>query len=281
MDVRKPDIEDVSRHYDNMTDFYHIMWGESLHLGYWPDPAVDLDIEAAQECFTDLMIRHMPLQPGQRMLDVGCGTGQPAVRLAQATGGSVVGITINRMQVERANARAQAAGVSDRVRFEFANAMELPYADASFNAVWAFESLFHMPDRAQVLREMARVVRPGGRFLIADLVEADIEEEVLMSDAHRALFFSTFEMNVLPTPAQYRQVLQESSFAVADVIDITPNTFNTLRKSITMLEQQQKHDQLRKVYDQAMIDALPALFRQIRDIYETHIRYLVLSGTRR
>jgi cyclopropane fatty-acyl-phospholipid synthase-like methyltransferase len=275
MTLQKFTVEDISRYYDTMTDFYHIMWGESLHLGYWPDPAVDLDIEAAQECFTDLMVRHMRLQSGRRMLDVGCGTGQPAVRLAQATGGSVVGITINRMQVERATARAQAAGVSDRVQFEYANAMELPYADGSFDAVWAFESLFHMPDRAQVLREMARVVRPGGHFLIADVVEA-----VPMSTAQRVLFFSTFEMNALPTPAQYRQVLQESGFAVEDVIDITPNTFNTFRKSITMLEQQQKHDQLRKVYDQAMIDALPALFRQIRDIYEAHIRYLVLSGTR-
>lgn len=102
-----------------------------------------------------------------------------------------------------------------------------------------------------------------------------------MSDAQRALFFSTFEMNALPTLVHYRQVLQERGFAVEDVIDITPNTFNTLRKSITMLEQQQKHDQLRTVYDQAMIDALPTLFRQIQEIYEAHIRYLVLSGTRR
>jgi len=95
MEIRKPTIEDISRHYDLMTDFYHIVLGESIHVGYWPDPNDPLDLPLAQECYTDLMIRRMPLQPGQRLLDVGCGTGQPVVRLAQATDGSVVGITIN------------------------------------------------------------------------------------------------------------------------------------------------------------------------------------------
>lgn len=275
MEPQKPMPEDISRYYDILTDFSRIMWGERLRLGYWPAGDVDASIEEAQEHFTDLMIRQMPLRPGQRMLDVGCGTGQPAVRLSLATGGSVVGITVNQMQVERAAARAEAAGVGERVQFEYVNAMELPYADAAFDAVWAFESLFHMPDRAQVLREMARVVRPGGHFAIADVVE-----EVPLSDEQRTLFFTTFEMSALITTAQYRHLLQETGFAVTEVLDITPNTVNTFRYTIDMLEQRQKHTQLLKVYAPAMVDTLPALFQQIRDIYEAHIRYLVLSGKR-
>jgi cyclopropane fatty-acyl-phospholipid synthase-like methyltransferase len=275
MSQRKPTIEDISRHYDVMTDFYHIVLGESIHVGYWPDPTEPLELPVAQECYTDLMIQRMPLQPGQRLLDVGCGTGQPAVRLAQATGAAVVGITVNRMQVERATARAQADGVADQVQFEYANAMKLPYADASFDAVWALESMLHMPDHAQVLREMHRVVRSGGRFLIADIVE-----EVPMNAEQRTLFYSTFELSSLMSAAQYRHLVQAAGFALEEVIDISPNTFRTFPQIIETLEQQQKHAQLREVYDQAVIDQMPALFRPIHDIYAAHIRYLVLSGTR-
>ncbi|MFP4441084.1 MAG: SAM-dependent methyltransferase [Chloroflexaceae bacterium] len=129
MDERKPTIEDISRHYDLMTEFYHIVLGESIHVGYWPDPAEPLELPVAQECYTDLMIQRMPLQPGQRLLDVGCGTGQPAVRLAQATDGLVVGITINRNQVERATLRGQASGVTDRAVIDQMPALFRPIHD--------------------------------------------------------------------------------------------------------------------------------------------------------
>jgi ubiquinone/menaquinone biosynthesis C-methylase UbiE len=275
MDVRNPTPDDVSRYYDTMTDFYHIMWGESLHLGYWPDPAADLDIEAAQECYTDLMIRHMPLQPGQRMLDVGCGTGQPAVRLARATGCSVVGITINQMQIERANARAQAAGVSDRVQFEYADAMELPYADGSFDAVWALESIFHMPDRAQVLREMVRVIRPGGQILIADVVE-----EVPLTAEERRVFFAAVEATSLTTREHYRHLLESAGGRVAEIIDITTSTVNTLQKTVVMLEQEHKQAQLLQVFDAEIVTAMLPLWHQIVNIYENKIGYIVLPATR-
>jgi len=215
------------------------------------------------------------LQPGQRMLDVGCGTGQPAIRLAQATGGSVVGITINRMQVERANARAQAAGVRDQVRFEHANAMELPYADASFNAVWSLESIFHMPDRAQVLREMARVIRPGGQILVADLVE-----DVPLTAEERRVFFTAIEATALTTREHYRHLLEAAGGQVVEIIDITPYTFNTLRKTVVMLEQEHKHAQLLQVFDAATITAMLPLWQQIIDIYENKIGYIVLIVTK-
>ena len=55
--------------------------------------------------------------------------------------------------------------------FQLVNAMDMPFADETFDAVWALESLFHMPDRLQVLGEIARVLRPGGRLVLTDVTK--------------------------------------------------------------------------------------------------------------
>ncbi|NJM06986.1 methyltransferase domain-containing protein [Candidatus Gracilibacteria bacterium] len=80
------------------------------------------------------------------------------------------GITVSQTQVAAANARARELGLDGRARFELVDAMQLPYEDASFDAAWAFESIFHVPSRVQVFSEMARVVRSGGRVVVADFV---------------------------------------------------------------------------------------------------------------
>jgi SAM-dependent methyltransferase len=71
--------------------------------------------------------------------------------------------------VEQATARASAAGLADRVRFEYADALELPYEDATFDGAWFVESLIHMPDKERALAEVARVLKPGARLAVADM----------------------------------------------------------------------------------------------------------------
>lgn len=265
-------IEDISHYYDTMTDFMHVLMGESLHLGYWPDPDADMTLPEAQEHFTDLMIRQIELQPGQRMLDVGCGTGQPALRLAQVTGGAVVGITINQMQVERANERARQHDLGDRVHFELANALELPYADASFDAAWAFESLFHMPDRVKALREIGRVVRPGGRIIIADIVEA-----VPLPEERKAAFLSAFTANILTPLDQYYQDLQTAGLTVLETIDITRNTRPSMPAGNVVLQQPHIREQLLNFFgDPALVDSFGPYWADLADAVERYIGYIIL-----
>lgn len=265
-------IEDVSRFYDAMTDFLHVIMGESIHLGYWPDPQMNLTMPEAQEQFTDLMIRKVEIQPGQRMLDVGCGTGMPAIRLTQATGGTVLGITINQMQVERANDRARQQGVDDRVRFEYANMMELPYADATFDAAWAFESLFHAPDRIQALREIARVVRPGGRIVLADVIEA-----VPMTEEQKYTFLTAFAANTLTPLEAYYQDLQTVGFTNVDCLDVTANILPSVTTMASNLQQPQIQAQLRAIYqDSALVDSFGPFWAAVAETIEQYVGYVVL-----
>ncbi|MFO0955899.1 MAG: methyltransferase domain-containing protein [Isosphaeraceae bacterium] len=105
--------------------------------------------------------------PGRRLLDVGCGLGDDAAAMAAlvAPGGSVVGIDGSRAMIEAARARhGSLAGLT----FEVADAAALPFDDASFDACRIDRVLQHIADPAPAVREMARVLRPGGLLVAYD-----------------------------------------------------------------------------------------------------------------
>src|SRR5215208_189596 len=103
--------------------------------------------------------------PGGRALDVACGTGDLAVELARRVGpsGTVVGSDFSEAMLERARAKSAA------VRWEWANALELPYPDDGFDAATVGFGARNFSDLEQGLREMARVVRPGGRLVVLEI----------------------------------------------------------------------------------------------------------------
>jgi SAM-dependent methyltransferase len=108
------------------------------------------------------------LQPGMRVLDVGSGPGTITVGLAAAVApGEVVGIDREASQVERARALAAEQGVTN-VRFELAHAKEIPFPDGSFDAAFEHTLLEHVADPAGIVREMYRVLKPGGVVGVAD-----------------------------------------------------------------------------------------------------------------
>ncbi|WP_410574212.1 27-O-demethylrifamycin SV methyltransferase [Amycolatopsis sp. cmx-4-61] len=166
--MTKPTPNEIGKGYDAFADLLDQLWGENLHHGYWDDESATL--EEATTRLTDRLAGMLPLHAGDRLLDIGCGNGEPAIRMATANDVMVTGISISEKQVERANDRAYKADVDDRVVFEYADAMELPYEDGSFDVVWALESLHHMPDRWHVIRQAARVLRPGGRLALGDFL---------------------------------------------------------------------------------------------------------------
>jgi ubiquinone/menaquinone biosynthesis C-methylase UbiE len=108
------------------------------------------------------------LRPGLRLLDCGCGVGSITLGLAEAVApGEVVGVDFQAAQVARAQALAAERGVTN-VRFEVASVYALPFPDGSFDAVFANTLLLHLAEPLHALREMRRVLRPGGVVAVAD-----------------------------------------------------------------------------------------------------------------
>lgn len=107
----------------------------------------------------------LPVAPGCRLLDVGCGSGQVAL-MAAKDGLEVTGVDIARNWVERAQARAQAEGL--RARFEEADAETLPFEDASFDVVVSLIGAMFAPRPDLVAKELLRVCVPGGTIAMAN-----------------------------------------------------------------------------------------------------------------
>ena len=105
--------------------------------------------------------------PGSRVIDVATGTGDLAIALARAVapGGEVVGCDFSLEMLARARRKAP------RLRFEFADALALPYAGASFDAATVGFGARNFADLERGIDEMARVVRPGGRVVILEITQ--------------------------------------------------------------------------------------------------------------
>jgi cyclopropane-fatty-acyl-phospholipid synthase len=165
-------------HYDVGNDFYALWLGKrSIYsCAYVPTGAEDLD--AAQEAKLEHICRKLRLQPGEHLLDVGCGWGGLLEYAATRHGVSGVGITLSEPQADAARERLAAAGVGDRVRIEVRDYRDLP-------TEWRFDKAVSVGMREHVgaarlpayFAAVHRALRPGGLFLDHGLVRGGAAEQ--------------------------------------------------------------------------------------------------------
>lgn len=188
----------------------------SMHHGYWNANDSGTLPEAADR-LTDLLIERVGLTSGEHLLDLGCGVGQPTLRIARVSGAQVSGLSAGSIEIELADAWAKAEGLADRVRFVQGDATLLPYPDQAFDAAWAIGSLSQVADKSAAIQEIRRVLRPGGRFVVADLV---LRRD--MPPRSRALWAAAlFE---LIEPQRLCHILADAGLVVTEDRDITEQT---------------------------------------------------------
>jgi SAM-dependent methyltransferase len=164
--VRARILADRGAHVDDQLDRDALAW----QAGVW-DRISDTyrrEIDARFATVVDGVIARADLRPGQRVLDLGIGTGAVAERAAPLVrpGGEVLGVDISPAMLDQARARLAASGLGDVVLRE-GRAEALPAPDGHFDAVLASLSLMYAIDRSAAAREIARVLRPGGRLVAA------------------------------------------------------------------------------------------------------------------
>jgi ubiquinone/menaquinone biosynthesis C-methylase UbiE len=161
--------------------------GSILHSAARYDLQVWLLTLGRERKFREKLLRLVRLQPGESVLDVGCGTGTLAIAAKQRVGatGIVCAIDASPEMLARANRKARNAGVA--VDFKNAYAQVLPFPDAQFDAVLSTLMLHHLPRRAreQCAAEMKRVLKPGGRVLAVDFAVSAPEQRGLLARFHR------------------------------------------------------------------------------------------------
>jgi ubiquinone/menaquinone biosynthesis C-methylase UbiE len=149
-------------------------------------------LEKAAQFFREekqLTYTAMHIQPGQHVLDVGCGPGVDTIALAEFIGasGSVDGVDADPAMVAAAEHRASAAGVHDRVHHRVADALALPFDANTFDAVRAERLFQHLSDPRAALAELLRVTRPGGWIVVLDTDYSSFTVDSDQTDLERRL----------------------------------------------------------------------------------------------
>jgi SAM-dependent methyltransferase len=162
--------------------------------------------------------RLLELDSGSHVLDVACGSGGPAIFMAQTTDCQVTGIDINAGGINTGNQMAQAQGVHERVLFKHIDAGQpLPFDDASFDAIVCIDAINHLYNRAEVLAEWYRVLRPGGRFLFTDAVIVTgmvLRSEIIARSSSMGQFIFT-------PPGMHDRLIEAAGFIDLQVEDVT------------------------------------------------------------
>jgi len=162
-------------------------------------------------------IKVLNVDRSSRVLEVGSGSGGPALFLANETGCALMGVDANEFGVRNANELARKRGVHDRAEFKLIDASRpLPFEDGSFDVVFSNDVLCHLPDRQRVLREWHRVLRPNGQILFTDaLVVTGIvsHKEIATRSAIGVYFY-------LPV-GENERLIQTSGFELVAVQDLS------------------------------------------------------------
>ena len=207
---------DVGTHYDRLDWFYRSFWGEHLHHGVW-EAGEGHSVEEGTPRLLELLLAPLEPGPGCRIIDIGCGYGADARRIAENSGASVTGLTISRSQAERA--RRKPAPGRGTVRIEQGDWLHNDFPDHSFNAGLAIESLAHMPDKEAFFGELHRVLVPGGRTALACWTvtpDPTALEHLLLR--HLCLEGT---LPSLGTVENYRQFAESADLAVVACRDLT------------------------------------------------------------
>jgi 27-O-demethylrifamycin SV methyltransferase len=219
-------IPETAAHYDRVHDAWRLIMGEEFHYGHFATPETPL--EEATAALTLLMRERAAIAAGDRVLDVGCGTGTQACALAADLDARVLGITTSERGVAAATELA-AARRAEGARFELRDGMDNGLEAGSFDVVWALESSHLMRDRTALLGECVRVLAGGGRIVLCDIIrkrEIPFAEVRARRDEFAKLRAVFGDAHMEPLEA-YTSGLEDLDVTVTDSTDITRQTLPT------------------------------------------------------
>lgn len=188
----------------------------ALRQDVWP-PGNDLGQQSfATVRYFDHMVERLGMDENTRVLDVGSGTGGPAIYMASKSGCHMTGVEVNEVGIEVAHRLVENAGLEGRVTFVQADGMSMPFEDESFDVAISMNVMNVFEDKVALFREVRRLLRPGGTWAFLsgtfDFDEGDDDTRERMARGYAIPQFTD-------TLASYKAKLIEAGFVIDEVLE--------------------------------------------------------------
>lgn len=229
MQPLNPYHQKIIDYYRDTENSYKDSWdldnSFAIHYGYW-----DQKVKSFRESLlrmNEVMIETAAIKSTDYVLDAGCGIGGSSIFMAKKLGCKVTGISLSKQQVDKANILAKREGVGSKVRFEIMNYSSTSFSDNSFDVVWGCESICYAESKNDFICEAYRLLKPGGRIVIADGFVSDFD-----NNQHPVIrkWLDGWQVNFLETPERFEQFMMDVGFVDICYRDISKETTHSSRR---------------------------------------------------
>ncbi len=208
----------VARDYYNSSDadnfYFHVWGGEDLHLGIYLH-ADDTIFTASRRTVDRMAAKLDGLGDRTSVIDVGGGYGGSMRRVVKTFGCNAAVLNLSETENERDRAMNAEQGMADKIDVVDGAFENIPHDDASFDFAWSEDAILHSPDRLRVLREVSRVLKPGGQFVFTDPMQTDDCPDGVLDPIYKRI-----NLESLASPGFYRQAAEEVGFEVSSYEDL-------------------------------------------------------------
>jgi tocopherol O-methyltransferase len=219
----------IIEYYTDTENAYKDSWdlknSLSIHYGYWDDKVRSFPQSLVR--MNEVMMETAAIKGSDKVLDAGCGVGGSCIFLATLLGCKVTGITLSEKQVEQAAANAKQRGVDNLVDFQVMDYCATDFPDASFDVVWGCESICYAEDKHQFVKEAYRLLKQGGRLVIADgfVSMSEYNDRQIIRK-----WLDGWQVQNLESPSRFKNLLDLEGFVNVEYRNISKKVTHSSRR---------------------------------------------------